>query len=89
MNSDPNNPEVLASLRNELEASPIVAALAACGIMATTTGGFTADFRAEAPGEVRVMVKSQDLARAKTALEEFSQQQSEIDWSQVDVGQPD
>ena len=89
MSSDPNNPEVVTSVQNEIEASGIVASLADHGIQATTTGGFTAGFRAEAPGEVQIVVKSEDLARAKQLLAEIEQQRSDVDWSQVDVGEPE
>jgi len=89
MTTEPNHPEVLISVRNDLEAMPLLAALAELGIEATTTGSFTADFRAEAPGQVRIVVKQQDLARAKEALKEIAQSNAEIDWSQVDVGEPE
>jgi len=89
MNTEPNHPEVLTSVRNDLEAAPLLAALDRLGIEATTTGGFTADFRAEAYGEVRIVVKHKDLARAKEALEQLGEGSSDIDWSQVDVGEPE
>ncbi len=89
MTTEPNHPEVLTSVRNDLEAMPLLAALAELGIKATTTGSFAADFRAEAPGVVRIVVKQKDLARAKEALKKISEDNTEIDWSQVDVGEPE
>lgn len=89
MSIDPNDPEVLTSVRNDLEAAPLIAALAGLGIEATQTGSFTADFRAEVPGEVRVLVRHEDFARAKAALEKIGEDRSAIDWSQVDVGEPE
>jgi hypothetical protein len=89
MPTDPNNPEVLTSVRTDVEAAAIVGALATCGIEASTTGNYTAGFRAEAPGVVNVVVKLQDLERAKLALDEIEHNQPEVDWSQVDVGEPD
>ncbi len=89
MTTEPNHPEVLTSVRNDLEAMPLIAALAELGIEATKTGSFTADLRAEAPGEVRIVVKQQDLAAAKQALKEIGEDNAEIDWSQVDVGEPE
>ncbi len=89
MTTEPNHPEVLTSVRNDLEAMPLIAALAELGIEATKTGSFTADFRAEAPGVVRIVVKQQDLARAKEALKEIGKDNAQIDWSQVDVGEPE
>jgi hypothetical protein len=63
MPTDPNNPEVLTSVRTDVEAAAIVGALAAYAIEASTTGGYTAGFRAEAPGYINVIVKLADLAR--------------------------
>ena len=89
MQADPNNPEVLTSVRTDVEAAAIVGALAVRGIEASTTGGYTAVFRAEAPGYVNVIVKYGDLDRAKHALAEIEQGQPDVDWSQTDVGEPD
>ncbi len=89
MPSDPNNPEVLTSVRTEVEAAAIVGALAARSIEASTTGSYTAGFRAEAPGCVNVIVKYEDLDSARLALAEIEQDQPDVDWSQVDVGEPD
>ena len=89
MPADPNNPEVLTSVRTDVEAAAIVSALTACGIEASTTGGYTAGFRAEAPGCVNVIVKYADLHRARNALAEIEQDQADVDWSQVDVGEPE
>ena len=89
MTTDPNNPEVLTSVPSDLEAAAIVAALAARGVEASTTGGYTAGFRAEAPGNVNVIVRQEDLHRARQALAENEWEQTDVDWSQVDVGEPD
>ncbi len=89
MTTDPHNPEVLTRVRTEVEAAALVTALAARGIEAFTTGSYTAGFRAEAPGEVQVLVRREDLARAQQTLAEIEQDQTEIDWSQVDVGEPE
>ncbi len=86
---DPNNPEVLTSVCTDVEAAAIVGALAALGIEASAIGGYTAGFRAEAPGRVNVIVKHADLGRARTALAEIEQNRPQVDWSQVDVGQPE
>ena len=89
MPADPNNPEVLTSVRTDVEAAAIVSALAARGIEASTTGGYTAGFRAEAGGRVNVIVKYADLHRARIALTEIEQDQPDVNWSQVDVGEPE
>jgi hypothetical protein len=89
MSVEPNHPEVLTTSANDLEAAPLFAALEELGIEATSTGSFTADFRAEAPGRVRIVVKHEDLARARKVLEEIGEANSDIDWFQVDVGEPE
>jgi hypothetical protein len=72
-----------------MEAALIVAALERGGIRATTTGEATAGFRAEAPGSVQVLVAERDLPRAYAVLGEMRQAVDEIDWVQVDVGEPE
>ncbi len=89
MTTDPNNPEVLVSVPSDVEAAAIVAALAERGVQASTTGGYTAGFRAEAPGQVSVVVRYADLDQAQLTLAEIKRDQAEIDWSQVDVGKPE
>jgi hypothetical protein len=86
---DPNNPERLISVPTDVEAAAIVAALASHGVEASATGGFTAGFRAEAPGEVQVIVRHADLQRAREILAQIEQVKEKIDWSQVDVGLPE
>jgi hypothetical protein len=89
MSIDPSNPEILISVFTEAEAVAIVLGLKDYGINATTTGSFTAGFRAESPGFVNVVVKHADLNRARNALDEIKGGQSGIDWSEIDVGEPD
>ncbi len=89
MASDPNNPEVLTRVESDLEAAALVTALAARGIDASTTGSFTAGFRAEAPGRIQVIVRRQDLPQAQKVLAEIKKAPSDVDWSQVDVGDPE
>ena len=89
MSQDPNNPEVLKSFADELAAAALVAELEAHGIEASTTGGFTAGFRAEAPGEVHVIVRHMDMKKAQQILARLQQPHDDIDWSQVDVGEPE
>jgi hypothetical protein len=68
---DPLSPCQLAAFTNELPAEALVEALAAEGIRAMAVGGYTSGFRAEAPGEVQVVIASKDLSRAKEILEAF------------------
>lgn len=86
MSTDPKNLEVLVAVSNEVEAAAIVGALADQGIRALATGGYTSGFRAEAPGDVKVVVQHADADRARRALAELEQSQRAIDWSQVDTG---
>jgi hypothetical protein len=81
--------ERLTSVRNEMEAGIIVGALDAEGIKATMSGVYTAGFRAEAPGWVEVLVTEADLPRAQTILEQVRGERTDVDWSQVDVGEPE
>ncbi len=89
MNADPNTPTALISFPGEHEAVAVVAALAGHGIKASTTGSYTAGFLAEAPGRVSVVVRSCDLASAQEVLNEVELGLTEVDWSQVDVGEPE
>jgi len=79
----------LVSVPSEVEAAAIVTALAEYGIEAHAVGGYTAGFRAEAPGDVKVSVKHADLDRARQALAEIREHPDAIDWSQIDVGRPE
>ncbi len=87
--SDPEAPVALTAVATEVEAGAIVTALGAYGIYAQTTGGFTAGFRAEAPGVVRIWVRQQDLEQARAALGEIEAGADSIDWEHIDVGQPE
>jgi hypothetical protein len=93
MSTDPHEPQVLASVSAETEAAMIVAALAEHGIEASTTGGIIAGFRAEVPGHIDIIVRQEQLAKAQQAYvqiqAEMFDSDSEIDWSQVDVGEPE
>lgn len=89
MSNDPNNPVVLTSVPSEIEATAIVTALGAEGIEAMMTGALTAGFRAEAPGEVQVLVHEKDFFQAKRVFDELLKNRGDVDWSQVDVGEPE
>jgi hypothetical protein len=86
------SPEELTSLIHvptESEAAPIVEALKAAGISATMTGGFTAGFIAEAPGDISIQIFKRDEAAAAEVLRQFKADNASIDWDQVDVGEPE
>jgi pheromone shutdown protein TraB len=79
----------LVAFPTEVGAAPVVSALQEAGVSAIATGGFTAEFMAEAPGEVQVLVAERDLPKAKEILNVLKEEMDHIDWSQVDVGQPE
>ena len=89
MSEDSEDLLVLISVPTEIEAASIVAALAQDDIRAVATGGLTSGFKAEAPGEVQVLVKRADAERAQQTLQEIRSGKNPIDWSQVDVGEPE
>lgn len=80
---------VVATAANELEAGMIVAALERHGIRARASGVLTAGFRAEAPGRVRILVRESELERAEEVLDQVEGEGKQVDWSEVDVGDPD
>lgn len=86
------NSEKLTSLIHvptETEAAPIVEALKEAGISATMTGGFTAGFLAEAPGDISIQIFKRDGTAANEVLKKFKADNASIDWDQVDVGEPE
>lgn len=64
------NPVVLTMLPSEAQAAILVAALAGDGIHAEMSGTLTSGFRAEAPGDVKILVTVQDFDRAQKILNE-------------------
>ena len=86
---DAQAPRVLTRVRNEAESGIVVAALEQEGIQAETFGEFTSGFRAEAPGDVKILVRSEDFVRAEQILNELRDDQTPIDWSKIDVGKPE
>jgi hypothetical protein len=87
MSSEPMNTIVLVSTPSEVEAALIVDTLEGHGIRASMAGGFTANFRAEAPGEVKVLVNAAEAQRAWDVLTEIREAAARIDWSDVDVSE--
>jgi hypothetical protein len=83
---DNEEPVVLADLNSEAEAVMIVAALAEEGIEAFKSGGPVADFKVGIPGHVQVLVRPEDVNRARAAFAHLKDEEGDIDWSQVDVG---
>ena len=61
----------VAERSTEVAATVLVAALADEGIRAVATGGFTAGFRTEAPGWVKVQTLEKDADRARSIIAEL------------------
>jgi hypothetical protein len=72
---DPSSPRVLLSVRSEMEAAMWVDRLRQSGVRAMAVGDYSAGFRAEAPGLVKVLVPRHDYDRAKKVFDEASQQE--------------
>lgn len=89
MNNPTEHVVQLTSLPTEVQAMIIVNALKEQGVPATAVGGYTAGFKAESPGWVQVMVTEEDLPVAQNTLTKLKEEIAEIDWSQVDVGEPE
>jgi hypothetical protein len=86
---DGENVVRLISVPTEMEAGIIVGALEEQEIRAAMAGLTTANFRAEAPGRIDILIAEHDLARATQVLETLDAEQGAVDWSRVDVGEPE
>lgn len=80
---------VLTTTLTEAEGAIIAGALEAEGIQTIADGGFVSGFKAEAPGRVRVIVRQADAERARETLRRIREHEDAIDWSKVDVGDPE
>jgi Putative prokaryotic signal transducing protein len=89
MSAEASSLRVLIEVPNEIEATLIANDLEAEGITTTLTGINTAAFRAEAPGVVSVMVRLEDLDRARQIMVNVHNRAADADWEHVDVGQPE
>ena len=85
MTTDPNRPELLTAVPNDIEAAAIVNALADRGIQATVTGSYTSGFRAQAPGWVSIVVRRMDLDLARKAFVALKPVVGEVEWPEADV----
>lgn len=73
LNPDDQNLEVVAERSMEVAATVLVNVLADEGIRAVAVGGFTAGFRAEAPGWVQVKTFEKDADRARQIISELKE----------------
>ena len=76
MAADHDTPATLTTVANEVEGQLLVNILNEHGIAAMVTGGFTSQFRAEAPGTVQVVVRQDSLSLARSVLAERERQDS-------------
>jgi len=88
-NEDPGDPKVLVRVKNERDAAMIIGALQDQGIRAEAVGAAIAGFRAEVPADVAIVVRAKQLADAQAALREIQGDPGDVDWSKVDVGEPE
>ena len=72
--------ESFVSCPHEFQAVAIVNALEDHGIRARAVGGYTSDFKAEAPGSVDVLVMSDDLEVARAALHRIQDRDNTVAW---------
>ncbi len=87
--SDDTELSVLTMTAREYEAQLIVDALFEKGIHAEKSGGAASDFKVGVPGQVEVLVETNQLAAATAAYQTIRDEADHIDWSQVDVGKPE
>ncbi|MGC6441747.1 MAG: putative signal transducing protein [Rubripirellula sp.] len=71
---DQANLVTVAKRQCEASASVLVSVLQDEGIRAIATGGYTAGFRAEAPGVVRVLTFEADAERAREIISEIEEE---------------
>ncbi len=88
MSDSADVPVQLTAVSSESQAAMIIAALKDQGLEAVAEGALTANFRAENFGDVMVMVRQEDLEQARSALTNFLASAHEINWDEVDVGDP-
>ena len=78
----------LTSTVTSVEAAAIIAALDRAGIRAVMGNMHSAAMIPEAM-EVEVLVAQHDMPRATTLLQLLEEHGEQVDWSKVDVGQPE
>lgn len=79
---------MLTTVPSGVEAAIIVAALREAGIEAASTGDFTSNSRIPTGAWVKVMVTEPDLPLAQNTLAKLREQNAEVDWEKIDVGEP-
>ncbi len=79
----------LTNVANESEAKSLIGLFEEEGISVFINGGDDLSLFGEDLGDVQLIVKKVDYEKAVKLLEEIEAENSEIDWSQVDVGEPE
>jgi hypothetical protein len=79
---------LLTSVPTETEAAIVLAALKENGIRAESDE-YTSGLRAGPWNWVQILVAEEDLPRAKEVFARVQEENDHIDWSQVDVGEPE
>jgi hypothetical protein len=86
--SDPDDLVQLTTTVTSVEAAAIISALDRAGIKAVMGNVNSAAMIPEAM-EVEVLIAQHDLPRATTLLRLLEEHGADVDWSQVDVGEPE
>ena len=79
----------LTNVANESEAKSLIGLFEDEGISVFINGGDDLSLFGEEMGDVQLIVKKADYEKASKLLQEIEEENSEIDWSQVDVGEPE
>ena len=79
----------LTKVPNEAEAKSLIGLFEEEGIAVFINGGEDLSLFGEDIGDIQLIVKKSDYDQASKLLEEIEEENSEIDWSQVDVGEPE
>jgi hypothetical protein len=88
MTADPEGLVVLTEAKTGFEAETIAHSLEAQGVRATVADAMTTELFSGAIGSAKVMVRRADLKAARNALRSIKAESVDIDWSELDVGEP-
>ena len=79
----------LTNVANEAEAKSLIGLFEEEGISVFMNGGEDLSLFGDDIGDIMLIVKKSDYDQAAKLLEEIEAENTEIDWSQVDVGEPE
>ena len=88
MSIQPEHTSLLTSTPTETEAAIVLAALDQNGIRASSDA-VSSNLQAGPWNWVEIRVAEDDLPRAKELLEKVQRENAHIDWSQIDIGEPE